>query len=155
MIPTDKHEPNDCVPVSEMLARIADKWTVLVVELLKAGPMRFNEIRRTIGGISQRMLTLTLRDLERDGLVTRTVYPTIPPRVEYELTKLGRTLYEPISAVADWVRRNRPTIEAARKAFDAGGTAKPSHRRGVKRMPALLDEQRLSRFKKKARSTAG
>lgn len=123
--------------MSEMLARMGDKWTVLVVELLKAGPMRFNEIRRTVSGISQRMLTLTLRDLERDGLVTRTVYPTIPPRVEYALTKLGRTLYEPLAAVAAWVRRNRSSIEAAREAFDAGDTAKPSHRRGPKRVPVL------------------
>ncbi len=137
MIPTDEGDHTDCRAVSEMLARIGDKWTVLVVELLKDGPMRFNEIRRTVSSISQRMLTLTLRDLERDGLVTRTVYPTIPPRVEYALTKLGRSLYEPISGVAAWVRRNRPSIEAARKTFDAGDTAKPSHRRGPKRVPVL------------------
>lgn len=143
MIPTEEREPSECRAVSEMLARIGDKWSVLVVELLKGGPMRFNEIRRTVGAISQRMLTLTLRDLERDGLVTRTVYPTIPPRVEYELTKLGRTLSEPIAAVAAWVRRNRAAIEAARKAFDAGGTAKPSHRRGPKRVPVLPKNGRL------------
>ena len=131
-----------------MLARIGDKWTVLIVELLKGGPMRFNEIRRTVSSISQRMLTLTLRDLERDGLVTRTVYPTIPPRVEYELTKLGRTLYEPIAAVAAWVRRNRATIEAARKAFDSAGTAKPSHRRGPRRMPALPKHPRMSSIRR-------
>ncbi len=89
MTPTDKGEPEDCHAISEILARIGDKWTLLVVELLADGPMRFNEIRRTIGNISQRMLTLTVRGLERDGLVTRTVYPTIPPRVEYELTKVG------------------------------------------------------------------
>ena len=104
--------------------------------------MRFNEIRRTVSGISQRMLTLTLRDLERDGLVTRTVYPTIPPRVEYELTKLGGSLHGPISAVACWVRRNRPAMETARKAFDAAGTAKPSHRRGPKRIPVLQKRPR-------------
>lgn len=143
MIPTEEREPSECRAVSEMLARIGDKWSVLVVELLKGGPMRFNEIRRTVGAISQRMLTLTLRDLERDGLVTRTVYPTIPPRVEYELTKLGRTLSEPIAAVAAWVRRNRPAIEAAREAFDAGGTAKPSHRRGLKRLPMLPKSPRI------------
>lgn len=149
MIPTDKPEPSECLAVSEVLARIGDKWTVLVVELLKGGPMRFSEIRRTISGISQRMLTLTLRSLERDGLVTRTVYPTIPPRVDYELTKLGRTLYEPIAGIAAWVRQNRAAMELARKAFDAGGTAKPSHRRTPKRMPALLDSQRLARVKPK------
>ena len=137
MIPTEDGDGSECRAISEMLARMGDKWPVLVVELLKDGPMRFNEIRRTVSGISQRMLTLTLRDLERDGLVTRTVYPTIPPRVEYALTKLGRSLYEPISAVAAWVRKNRPNIEAARKAFDDAGTAKPSHRRGPKRVPML------------------
>jgi DNA-binding HxlR family transcriptional regulator len=135
--------------VSETLARIGDKWTVLVVELLRDGPIRFNEIRRSISGISQRMLTLTLRELERDGLVTRTVYPTIPPRVEYELTKLGRTLYEPLASVAKWVRENKPTIDAARKAFDARGTGKPSHRQGRKRMPAFMDQQRLPRGKQR------
>ena len=149
MTPTPKHEPGDCRVVSETLARIGDKWTVLVVELLRDGPIRFNEIRRAVNGISQRMLTLTLRELERDGLVTRTVYPTIPPRVEYELTKLGRTLYEPLASVAAWVRENRPTIEAARKAFDARGTARPSHRQGRKRLPALLEEHRVSRVKPK------
>jgi len=77
------------------------------------------------------------------GLVTRTVYPTIPPRVEYELTKPGRSLYKPIAGVASWVRRNRPAIEAARQAYDAGGTAKPSHRRGLKRLPALPKNPRI------------
>jgi DNA-binding HxlR family transcriptional regulator len=149
VIPPDKQDPGDCLAVSEMLARIGGKWTVLVVELLKDGPIRFNEIRRTISGISQRMLTLTLRELERDGLATRTVYPTIPPRVEYELTKLGRTLHEPLAGVAEWVRQNRPTIEAARNAFDSGGTAKPSHRRVRKRVPALLDRQHLSRIRQR------
>jgi len=145
LIPTDKHTANACVAVSELLARIGDKWTVLVVELLEGGPMRFNEIRRTISAISQRMLTLTLRDLERDGLVTRTIYPTIPPKVEYELTKLGRSLYEPIAGLALWARDNRAAIEAARMRFDAGGTAKPSHRRGPKRIPALVDPRTLKR----------
>lgn len=147
MTPSDKHEPDpgECRAVSETLARIGDKWTVLVVELLSDGPMRFNEMRRTIGSISQRMLTLTLRGLERDGLVTRTVYPTIPPRVEYTLTRLGRTLREPLVAVAEWVRKHRSTIDEARKAFDAGGTAKPSHRREPRRGPALLRSQRVAR----------
>ena len=131
--------------ISETLARIGDKWTLLVVELLAGGPMRFNEIRRTIGNISQRMLTLTVRGLERDGLVTRTVYPTIPPRVEYELTKLGRTLREPVMAIANWARKNRPTIAEARKVFDAGSTAKPSHRREPRRMPAIARNPRVSR----------
>src|SRR6266496_1828591 len=89
----------DCRALGDVLSRLGDKWTVFVVGLLSKGPMRFNEIRRTIGGISQRMLTLTLRGLERDGLVTRTVYATIPPRVDYELTDLGRGLANPVQAL--------------------------------------------------------
>ena len=81
---SDRHLPGDCQAVSSILSRIGDKWSVLVIMLLANGPCRFNEIKRMVGGISQRMLTLTLRGLERDGLVTRTVYPTIPPRVDYE-----------------------------------------------------------------------
>ncbi|HEY9345008.1 MAG TPA: helix-turn-helix domain-containing protein, partial [Inquilinus sp.] len=91
-----------CRAISDVLARVGDKWTVMVVGLLSDGPMRFNELRRTIGGISQRMLTLTLRGLERDGLVTRTVFPTIPPRVDYALTDRGQTLIEPLKALFAW-----------------------------------------------------
>lgn len=138
MKPGDIDDIDDCRAVSEILGRIGDKWTVLVVELLADGPMRFSELRRTIDNISQRMLTLTLRGLERDGLVTRTVYPTIPPRVDYELTKLGRTLREPLTAIADWARKNRAAIAAARSAFDAGETVRPSHRREPRRAPAVL-----------------
>ena len=85
---------------------------------LFAGPKRFNEIKRLIGGISQRMLTLTLRGLERDGLVTRTIFPTIPPRVDYELTDLGRGLSEPVMALGQWAKMHRPEIETARDRFD-------------------------------------
>src|SRR6185312_15014451 len=88
------HLSSDCRAVSAVLARIGDKWSVLIVAMLGDGPKRFNEIKRQVGGISQRMLTLTLRGLERDGLVTRTVFPTVPPRVDYELTELGRSLWE-------------------------------------------------------------
>jgi len=112
-------ETSDCKAVSGVLARIGDKWSVLIVTRLGARPMRFNEIKREIGGISQRMLTLTLRGLERDGLVTRTVFPTIPPRVDYELTPLGRSLLEPVSALGDWALRNIGKIETARARFDA------------------------------------
>ena len=137
----------ECTMISETLARIGDKWTVLVVELLCAGrgPVRFNEIRRAIHGISQRMLTLTLRGLERDGLVTRTVHPTIPPRVDYELTKLGQSLRVPLVAVADWARANRAAIVDARKVFDATSTASPSSRQVRRRAPALLSRARLPR----------
>ncbi|MBK5199767.1 MAG: helix-turn-helix transcriptional regulator, partial [Methyloceanibacter sp.] len=99
---TDKptsHLPEDCRSVSAVLARVGDKWSVLIIMLLGDGPRRFNEIKRMVGGISQRMLTLTLRGLERDGLVTRTVFPTIPRRVDYELTDLGRSLWKPVEAL--------------------------------------------------------
>jgi DNA-binding HxlR family transcriptional regulator len=119
VIPGHLHDPEDCRAVSEVLSRVGDKWTVLVVTELGNGPKRFNEIRRSLGSISQRMLTLTLRALERDGLVTRTVFPTVPPRVEYELTRLGRSLLDPVSGLGLWARQNRPAIQAARKRFDA------------------------------------
>lgn len=146
-------DPDECRLVSETLARIGDKWTVLVVELLCAGrgPMRFNEIRRSIQGISQRMLTLTLRSLERDGLVVRTVYATIPPRVDYTLTELGYTLRTPLVAVAEWARANRRAIDVARKVFDASSTASRSSRQLRRRGPALLQraQQRPTDLKPK------
>jgi len=119
LIPGNLHVPEDCRAVSEVLARVGDKWTVLVVGVLGDGPKRFNEIRRSLGSISQRMLTLTLRALERDGLVTRTAFATIPPRVDYELTRLGRSLLEPVSGLGLWARQNRAAIQAARLRFDA------------------------------------
>lgn len=119
LIPSNLHVPEDCRAVSEILARVGDKWTVLVVGVLGDGPKRFSEIRRALGSISQRMLTLTLRGLERDGLVTRTVFPAIPPRVDYELTKLGRSLLKPVSGLGLWARQNRAAIQDARKRFDA------------------------------------
>jgi DNA-binding HxlR family transcriptional regulator len=119
LIPSNLHVPEDCRAVSEILARVGDKWTILVVGVLGDGPKRFNEINRALGSISQRMLTLTLRGLERDGLVTRTVFPTIPPRVDYELTKLGRSLLEPVNGLGLWARQNRSAIADARQRFDA------------------------------------
>ncbi|MGJ7499356.1 winged helix-turn-helix transcriptional regulator [Variovorax sp. ZT5P49] len=107
-----------CKPVAGILVRVGDKWSVLIVMVLGHGPKRFNEIRRLIQGISQRMLTLTLRSLERDGLVTRTVFPTIPPRVDYELTALGLSLLLPISGLGEWAYANRTNIEVARAKFD-------------------------------------
>jgi DNA-binding HxlR family transcriptional regulator len=106
-----------------VLARIGDKWSVLVVSRLGEGPLRFNELRRQIGGISQRMLTLTLRGLERDGLITRTVFPTVPPRVDYALTALGRDLLNPVSALGAWAIRNQPKIARAREQFDGSREA--------------------------------
>ena len=109
---------SDCRAVASVLARVGDKWSVFVIMNLIDGPRRFNELKRTINGISQRMLTLTLRGLERDGLVTRTVFPTIPPRVDYELTDLGRGLAEPVKALGQWAFTHLPEIEGARSNFD-------------------------------------
>ena len=111
-------EHGDCRGVATVLARVGDKWSVLVIMMLADGPRRFNELKRLIGGVSQRMLTLTLRGLERDGLVTRTVFPTIPPRVDYELTELGRGLCEPVKALGGWALENLPQIKTAREKFD-------------------------------------
>jgi len=119
MLPGDKHVRGECPAVREVLNRVGDKWSVLVVALLGDGKKRFSELRRTIEGISQRMLTLTLKGLERDGLVTRTVYPTIPPRVEYELTRLGRSLLIPIKQLGDWAAQNREKIQSAREKYAA------------------------------------
>ncbi|MDC0675101.1 winged helix-turn-helix transcriptional regulator [Nannocystis radixulma] len=112
------HEQETCLAVRDVLHRVGDKWSVLVVSMLRERPLRFSELRRTIDGISQRMLTLTLRGLERDGLVMRTVTPTVPPRVDYELTALGRTLLDPILALAAWAEGHRVEIAHARARFD-------------------------------------
>ena len=108
----------ECRPVSELLARVGDKWSVLVVSLLGGGSLRFSALRRMIDGISQKMLTTTLRSLERDGFVIRTVFPTTPPSVAYELTELGRDLLVPVGALADWARKNQARVDAARAQFD-------------------------------------
>ena len=116
--PPNAHESSDCRAVASVLARVGDKWSVLLIMMLGDGPKRFNELKRMIGGISQRMLTLTLRGLERDGLITRTVFPTIPPRVDYELTDLGRGLSKPVQALGQWAFENKQEIETARTKFD-------------------------------------
>ncbi len=125
MEPSHRHVPSDCARVAPILSRIGDKWTILVVMLLGGGPMRFNELRRRIGGISQRMLTLTVRGLERDGFVTRTVFPTIPPRVDYELTALGRSLLAPIEHLGSWTMENISLIEDAQRRFDQAAGKQP------------------------------
>jgi DNA-binding HxlR family transcriptional regulator len=117
--PRNTHLPGDCRAVSDVLSRIGDKWSVLVVTKLGDGTKRFNELRREIGGISQRMLTLTLRGLERDGLVGRAVLPGSPPGVEYCLTALGRDLLQPVSALGAWAIRNQTRIQQSRAKFDA------------------------------------
>lgn len=116
----EQHHPSACCPtIREVLSRVGDKWSMLIVGILSKEPLRFNELKRRVDGISQRMLTLTLRELERDGLVSRTVTPIMPPSVEYALTKLGHTLLEPVSELIDWTMRNYPQIDKARKAFDS------------------------------------
>lgn len=112
-------EPGDVCPAREVLDRVGDKWSVLVVGRLGLRTHRFSELHRSIEGISQRMLTLTVRALERDGLVTRTVYPTVPPRVEYALTDLGRTLLQHVTGLEVWARTHRGDILAARTRYDS------------------------------------
>lgn len=118
-------EQQSACPVREVLDRIGDKWSVLVVYLLAERPHRFNELRRSIEGISQRMLTLTLRRLERDGLVDRDVVPTSPPQVTYALTPLGVTLTGPIDALITWAAEHRDAVASARAAFDGSRDATP------------------------------
>ena len=108
-------------PVAMTAEILGSRWTIPVLRELLCGSKRFNELRKALGSISQRMLTLTLRALERDGLVTRTVFPTIPPRVDYELTRLGRSLLDPVSGLGLWARKNRSAIADARARFDADG----------------------------------
>ncbi|HTO68123.1 MAG TPA: helix-turn-helix domain-containing protein [Bradyrhizobium sp.] len=117
-VPRPHPDHADCRGVASILSMVGDKWSVFVIMMLHDGPKRFNELKRMIGGISQRMLTLTLRGLERDGLVTRTVFPTIPPRVDYELTDLGRGLARPVMALGEWAKTHRGEIEGARTRFD-------------------------------------
>ncbi|MBT2130388.1 winged helix-turn-helix transcriptional regulator [Aliiroseovarius lamellibrachiae] len=108
----------DCKRINEVLARVGDRWSVLIViSLAQYGVLRFNELKRNLG-ISQRMLSLTLRELERDGLVSRTYYPTIPPKVEYALTPLGHSFREPVKALGMWALDNLPNIDEARAEFD-------------------------------------
>jgi DNA-binding HxlR family transcriptional regulator len=114
------HRTAECLKVSQVLSRVGDKWSVLVIMLLRDGSRRFSELRRGIDGISQRMLTLTLRNLERDGLVTRLVTPSIPPRVDYALTPMGASLAEPVEALGRWAFAHLAQIDAAQAAYDAG-----------------------------------
>lgn len=135
MKPTLEYDTPTCRHISEILSRVGDKWTVLVVTYLGERTHRFNELKARIGRISQKMLTTTLRNLERDGFVTRTVYPTIPPRVDYELTDLGRELLVPVAHLAMWSEQNIHRIEAARSRFDQAHQDQVSERRETGRQP--------------------
>ncbi|EIV7917065.1 MULTISPECIES: winged helix-turn-helix transcriptional regulator [Klebsiella] len=120
MIPSDNRTAPTCnIFTRELLSRIGDKWSILIIAHLSEGPLRFNMLRRTIGQVSQRMLTLTLRSLERDGLVLRTVFPSVPPRVEYELTPLGRTLMGPVMTLIDWSLIHQGEVEKARSEYES------------------------------------
>lgn len=117
MKPENDHLHHDCRPVGEILNQIGGKWTVLIINKLSDGPMRFSEIKRFVGGISQKVLTSTLRDLEMDGFVTRTVTPSIPPRVDYELTELGYDLQGPLNVLGKWAVDNRSKVLEARRQY--------------------------------------
>ena len=119
---TNVRDTGSC-EIRDLLDRLADKWSLLVVELLGTGKHRFSELHREIDEISQRMLTLTLRHLERDGLIQRTVHPVVPPRVDYELTPLGRSLLAMIEPLVSWTRRHKEEIATARQAYDANASA--------------------------------
>jgi DNA-binding HxlR family transcriptional regulator len=109
----------EMTPVSDVLQQIGGKWTVYIIGQLSHGPRRFSELKRTIEGVSQKVLTATLRDLEKDGFVTRSVTPSIPPRVDYELTAMGRELREPLRAIGEWAHANRERVDAARRRYQS------------------------------------
>lgn len=114
------HNEQACRPIRQVLERVGDKWSLLLIYQLSVDKMRFNELRRAVPGISQRMLTHSLRELERDGLVLRTVIPSVPPRVDYELTALGRTILAPVKGLVDWALAHQDEMDAARSRFDRG-----------------------------------
>lgn len=121
-----KHTEESCLPVRGVLSLVGDKWSILIVAILAGGTKRFSELQRSIEGISQRMLTRTLRELERSGLLTRTVEPTLPPSVYYSLTPLGETLLEPVKALTDWALANYPQMQKAKDQFDRKARANAS-----------------------------
>lgn len=127
----DGADPEECRIVRETFDRVGDKWSLLVVRILATGPLRFGALMDAVAGISQRMLTVTLRSLERDGLVSRTVFPEIPPRVEYALTPLGRSLTGPVTALADWAVASHDRIRASQDAYDARPRPVPFDRDAV------------------------
>jgi len=117
-VPPTDFQSSDCQKISQVLARVGEKWSILIIMLLAGGPYRFTQLKRSINGISQRMLTLCLRGLERDGLINRTVIAVMPPHVEYTLTPLGLSLTKPVTALGNWASDHIADIDAAREAFD-------------------------------------
>jgi DNA-binding HxlR family transcriptional regulator len=126
---SDVCDRSNCAPIREILDRVGDKWSLYIIATLNDGPMRFSEIKRAVNGISQRMLTLTLRSLERDGLLTRTAFTSVPLRVDYELTPMGRSLLQPIGELLNWALGHRRRIEKARATFDRVRPAPTAPRR--------------------------
>jgi DNA-binding HxlR family transcriptional regulator len=118
------HWPEDSAFIREVLDRIGDKWTVLVISTLGTGPVRYSDLLASVPGISQRMLTVTLKQLERDGLVTRTAYPEVPPRVEYELTDLGRSLLEAVITLAGWAATHHDEVARNRRRHERSGVGR-------------------------------
>lgn len=125
-MPTSPGVSDSCRRMSSVLSLVGDKWTVMIVMVLIERPRRFNDIKRTIGGISQQMLTRTLKALDRDGMVSRTVYPTVPPQVEYALTNLGNSLSEPLRALGVWAGKHLELIDENRVRYDTLGSVDPS-----------------------------
>lgn len=140
MLSEDGYSPEDCRALSAVIGRIGDRWTIMVVGLLGTGPKRFNDIRRSLEGLSQRMLTLTLRGLERDGLVVRTQYPTRPPSVEYALSERGETLLVPVHAIAKWAWDHRDDVLESRRRYDQAPSAQADH--GASRVHRLSSKAR-------------
>lgn len=122
--PESASDSRDCAAMRQILERVGDRWSLIVVVALNRGPLRFNQLRRHLDGVSQRMLTLTLRNLERDGLISRTIFPGVPVGVEYALTSLGESLHAAAEGLLDWADRHRQELNAARQVYDAADTAR-------------------------------
>ncbi|MCY0147965.1 helix-turn-helix transcriptional regulator [Hoeflea sp. G2-23] len=118
MKPSERHPAGQCQVANDVISLVGDKWSVLVISTLGQGRMRFSELKRAVEGISQKMLTTTLRGLERDGYLIRTAFATVPPRVDYELTALGTELLKPVSALGQWAITNHARVIEARRAYD-------------------------------------
>ncbi len=131
MLPRHAHVPGACRAAADVLALVGDKWSLRAVMALGDGPRRFNALRREIPGVSQQVLSRTLRALERDGMLTRTAYATVPPRVDYALTELGRSLWAAAGTLGEWAREQHPAIDAARRRYDASRDAEPPSRAAV------------------------